>query len=146
MKKLIYIKDIRYHKEVSLGMLLDDIGNIGDDYICSILELEAEGDLGDTQTYIDIDNAIKDQNGYCLTWHKLKELASKFDQVINTTIVASIDTNFITTHKDDFENIYKNFPLVIAILDGDFWEVSTSDENLVKKIKSKYKHVEVKDI
>lgn len=146
MKKLIYIKDIRYHKEISLRMLLDDIGAIGNNYLWSILELEAEGDLGDTQTYIDIDNAIKYQNGYCLTWDRLKELASKFDQVINITIVASKDINFIAAHKGDFDNNYKNFPLVIAILDGDFWEVSTSDEDLVNKFKNKYEHVEVKDI
>jgi hypothetical protein len=127
-------------------MLLDDIGAIGNDYLWSILELEAEGDLGDTQTYIDIDNAIKHQNGYCLTWDRLKELASKFDQVINTIIVASKDINFIAAHKNDFDNMYKNFPLVIAILDGDFWEVSTSDDNLIKKFKSKYEHVEIKNI
>ena len=29
MKKLIYIKDIRYGKELSLRMLLDDIGVMG---------------------------------------------------------------------------------------------------------------------
>jgi hypothetical protein len=67
MKKLIYIKDIRHQKEVSLHMLLEDIGDIGNDYIWSILELEAVGDIGDTHTYADIDNAIKFQNGYCLS-------------------------------------------------------------------------------
>lgn len=146
MKKLIYIKDIRYNKEVSLRMLLDEIGNIGEDYIWSILELEAEGDLGDTQTYMDIDNAIKNQNGYCLTWKKLKDLAGKFDQVINTIIVASKDINFIAANKNNIDNMHNNFPLVIAILDGDFWEVSTSNENLVNKFKKKYEHIDMKDI
>lgn len=146
MKKLIYIKDIRYNKEVSLRMLLEDIGNIGDDYIWSILELEAEGDLGDAQIYIDIDNAIKHQNGYCLSWNKLKELASKLDQVINAVIVASKDINFITTHKNDLNHVYKNFPLAIAILDGDFWEVSTSNKNLITLLQNKYDHVEIIDV
>jgi len=127
-------------------MLLDDIGNIGVNYIWSILELEAVGDIGDTHTYADIDNAIKFKNGYSLSWDELKDLASKFDQVINALIVASEDKDYIAAHKNDFDNIFINFPLVVAILDGDFWELSTSDEDLISKLKGKYEHVEMKNI
>jgi hypothetical protein len=146
MKKLIYIKDVRFQKKVSLKMLLDDIGSLGNDYLWSVLELEAEGDLGDAKAYIDIDNGIKSQNGYCLTWDKLNELAAKFDQVINIIIVAGKDVNFIAAHKSDLDNMHRSFPLIISILDGDFWELVTSDDNLVDRIKSRYEHVDVQNI
>ena len=76
----------------------------------------------------------------------MKNLASKFDQVINAIIVAAKNKDFIAAYKNDYNNLHRNFPLVIEILDGDFWEVCTFDENLINHIKEKYKDIDRNEV
>lgn len=147
MKKLIYIKDKKHNNEyVSLSMVLNDIGMMGEKFSWAMFELEAFGYIGEEFTYDDIERDIKTPSGYKLTWDELKKLANKFDQVINLILVANPEKNFIETKGNDIDYLYQKYPLVVSVCDNAFWEISTSDIDLINRIQNKYKELEIKKI
>jgi hypothetical protein len=146
MEKKILIQDADdYNLIVSLDMLLNDLELIGNKYVWSILYLEAFGDLGISKSYDDIDRAIESPYGYCLCWDELRNLAKKFDQVINLILIAAETKKDVSLYKDK-EKLCNYYPIVIEILDGDYWEVYAMDENIIKTFQAQYKQTKIEEI
>jgi hypothetical protein len=148
MQKVIKIKDQvnEYFLSVTLNDLLDNITPFVKDYKWAIYELDASVKDGGFPNYLELINKIDQvETGYCISWCELKSLASKLDQVINLTLVAC-DTN---SYFGKYENSHKwreRYSIVIEILDGEYWEVYSSNEELISCLQNKYSDIETSHI
>jgi hypothetical protein len=89
--------------------------------------------------------ANKSSNGVACSWDFILELAKKSDQEINLLIIASQSVQNLRRYKDDKE-MYETCDVVIEMIDGGFWEISSWDSKLIAKLKSQFHDIELLDI
>ena len=145
MLKLIKIKDSINGNflSVTLKNLLEVIKPYVKSLSWAIYELDVLVKQGGIPGYSElikkIDNA---KSGYAISWEDVNSLADKVDQTINLILVAcdNADSFIPYTNTTKWK---RSYDVVIEIVDGDYWEVYTSDEKLVSLLESKYSDTEI---
>ncbi len=95
---------------------------------------------------IDLEPKVnKSPNGLSCSWDFLSELADKFYQEIDLLIIGSQSVQNLHRYKDDKE-MYETCDVVIQMIDGGFWEIFSSDPNLIAKLKSRFRKTEPLDV
>ena len=84
-------------------------------------------------------------NGFICSWEFLLDLAKKFHQEIDLLIIGSKSVQNLHRYKDDKE-MYETCDVVIEMIDGGFWEIFSSDPNLIAKLKSRFRETEPLDV
>ena len=145
MYKHIKIKD-EINKDflsVTLFELLKNIQHYGDKFTWSIYELDATGNLGEGCSLPELEDKIDSlESGFIMCWNDLLVMSSKLSQVINLILIAS-NVNQAFEKYEDSNDWRKKYPIIVEIVDGDYWEVYSSNENLIDSLEKKYKDTEV---
>ena len=150
MKKLLYIKDkhpLGINLLMSLSEMLAELEPVGKKYEWSIKNIWAtyKGEL-EGITWDEFEEIVENsRNGYCLSWEELKKFAANCNDVIDLVLVANDTHDFFSPTLEGREFLSR-FPLSLALLDKDYWEVCTSDEGLIKHLLETFNDVEVIDV
>lgn len=148
MYKHLIIRDRsnKYFLSTSLKDLLEDITPFMDNYVMGVFELDGflyEGVPEEFGLLIDKINETKE--GYIIDLTELKRLANELTQVINLILVISDSKNNFIQYVDSDE-WRKKQKIIIEIVDGDYWEVYSSNDKLISHLEHKYKDTEVRII
>jgi len=143
--KHILIKDHNGENFITVTFkeLLESISSFNNNYFWSLYELDASVIPPGIQGYSDLmDNIDSSELGYKMSFNDIVSLASQLNQVINIILVASDKNNTFKPFEDS--NSWRNqYPICIEMIDGDYWEIYSSDENLIKFLEGKYNDTEV---
>lgn len=151
MKKLLYIKDVDQQGDdllSNLSEILANLDSIGKNFNWSIKELEGVGifELENGLCVSDIRSiARSSENGYRLSWSELRKISTQLTDLINVALVASNNNEFHTPFLQGY-NFLNEFPLSIVLLDKNYWEICTEDEEIINRLLKKYHDVEVIDV
>jgi hypothetical protein len=127
--------------------LLDILQEIhqGSVFYWSILLLDSSGDLGEGHSIPEFEKEIYDsKNGYFISWKELNELAKKFYQIYDITLIACSNKDLLKRYANDLE-MYEKCDIVIEMVDCGYWEVFSKDENLIKRLSLKFKKIEFRE-
>lgn len=95
---------------------------------------------------IDLEPKInKSPNGLSCSWDFLLELAPKFYQEIDLLMIGSKSIQNLHRYKDAQE-MYETCDLVVQMIDGGFWEIFSSDPQLIAKLKTQFQETEPLDV
>lgn len=143
--KCILIKDCdeRGILSVKFKEILEDINVFEGNLQLALYELEASvvppGIPGFSNLLEQINNSV---NGYLISWDKLVKLAEGLNQVVDLVLVGSNSSKCFVAYEN--ENYWiEQFNICVEMLDGDYWEIYTSNEDLVKNLSEKYRNTEI---
>ncbi len=86
----------------------------------------------------------KSENGVSIKWNELVALSSKYFQIYETRILGAVDPTFLQRFDyEDEEEMIEKCDIVIFLSDCTYWEVYAKDQNLIDKLKSKFKRFEM---
>ena len=142
--KLIKIKEENEGViSVSLYKLLLDIDKFISSSNFFLYELEATGSKNiDYFLGVFSDEINNSDIGVPIKWNDLLHKTSQIDQVINIILVGNLEKK--VNDKYLVEHGWKNKKeIVIEMVDGDCWEIYSSNLELVTYLKNKYLNVEV---
>ncbi len=142
--KGIRIQDLKENGVVSVGLLdiLEEVHH-GSSFYWSILYLEATGPLGEGRSIAAFEKQIYDsENGLFITWEDLKLLCMKFYQIIDISLIGCKNINLLRRYENDQE-IHETCDIVIEMIDSTYWEIFSKDEQLINRLASKFKKIEL---
>ena len=126
---------------VELPEILEQI-NDGDSFFWSVLYLYATGDLGEKQSIPFLEQQIKkSERGLLLSWNQLNDLANKFWDLIDITIIGCKDQLMLKKYQDD-QQMHEKCDIVIEMIDSGCWEIFSKDLAWIDQLGKKYKKVE----
>ncbi len=126
---------------VELPDILIEISN-GNSLYWSVLYLYATGRLGENKSMPALEEQIKNsERGLCISWDELNNLAKKFWDLIDITIIGCSDKSLIRRYDDD-QKMRETCNTVIKMIDSGCWEIFSKDEKLIKRLSQKYKNIE----
>jgi Txe/YoeB family toxin of Txe-Axe toxin-antitoxin module len=126
---------------VELPDILLEISN-GNSLYWSVLYLYATGSLGENKSMLALEEQIKNsERGLCISWDELNNLAKKFWDLIDITIIGCNDKSLIKRYNDD-QKMRETCNTVIEMIDSGCWEVFSKDEKLIERLSQKYKNIE----
>ncbi|MBA3238254.1 MAG: hypothetical protein H0T62_07920 [Parachlamydiaceae bacterium] len=124
---------------VKLQDILKEISN-GNLLYWSILHFYGSGVLKNEKS-IEVleEEANKSEKGFFLTWDDLNELANDLWEIEDMLVIGSKKQEKIIRHKID-QDMYESCDIVIEMFDSCYWEVFSSDEALINRLATKFKH------
>lgn len=126
---------------VNLVDILTEI-SYGNSLYWSILFLQARGNLGKGISIVGFQNRLnKSERGLNIKWDELNILSHKFEEIEHIILIACKNKDQLHRYKEDQE-MYETCDIVIEFFDSSFWEVFSKDEQLIKRLASKFKKVE----
>jgi len=129
---------------VELSDILKEITR-GNSFYWSILYLYGTGCLDDGQPMPAFEEKIKRaKNGFVLTWEELNNLAEKFWDLVDITIIGSKDKSLVKRFDND-EEMHEKCDIVIEMIDSGYWEIFAKDLDLIFRLKNKFKETELLD-
>jgi len=143
----IRIKDLKENKVVAVKFpdILEEIPN-GNSLYWSILYLDAMGRLGEGKSIPVFEKQINDsENGFFITWADLNLLSKKFHQIIDITLIGCKDEKLLGRYETD-EELHQTCDIVIEMIDSSYWEVFSKDEDLIARLKAKFRDTELLEI
>ena len=125
-----------------LSDILQEISN-GASLYWSILYLDTTGDLGEGKSIpVFQDQIYASEKGIFISWKELNALSQKFWDLMDITLIAVKDISFLHRYNDDKE-MFENCDIVIKMIDSSYWIVFSKDEQLIIRLTSKFKEIEV---
>ena len=143
--KCVLIKDRDGEKflTVSFFDLLGSLEAFSDNYFWSLYELDASVNPPGIPGYSDLLNKVDISTmGYSISFKEIKSLARGLNQVINLTLAAS-DQKFGFKPHSDLESWKNDYKIVVEIIDGDYWAIYSSNDDLIGFLAGKYDCTEV---
>ncbi len=126
---------------VTLSEILNEIDN-GDQYVWSIIDLYAMGDLGKDISITEFEDVIQSSpNGYFMSWRELISFSNKLNLLINILVIGS-KNKYLLVYNRDYRVMYETCNIVIEMIDSAFWEVFSLDEHYIDRLALKFKDVE----
>lgn len=139
MSKGIRISDGEEILNVNLPDILKEIA-FGNSYHWSILNLEGMGDLGNIPVPV-FEKEINDSSkGLIISWNDLNQLALKYRQIVDMTLIGCKDVTALKRYENDQE-MYKACDIVIVMFDSSYWEVFTKDDLLMDCLANKFNEI-----
>lgn len=109
----------------------------------SILFLDAIGDLGDKKSIPEFENQIlESEKGIFISWKELCNLAKKFEQIIDITILGCKDLESIRRY-DIEQEMYESCDIVIEMVDSSYWEIFSKDKSIINRLAAKFKDTQL---
>lgn len=104
-----------------------------------ILYFQGDGTLQDGTSIMDFEKRINSsEDGIHIKWDELNQLANSFSDVWNILIIGCKDVKKCHRYRTDQE-MYENCDIVIELIDSNFWEVFSTDDNLISSLSIKFK-------
>jgi hypothetical protein len=123
---------------VELSNILKEINN-GDQFKWSILYLQTTGNLGKGRSVPVFEKEIIDaKNGLFITWKDLNELSQRFWDLMNITLIGCKYLDLLRRYENDQE-MYETCDIAIEMVDSNYWEVFSKDQNLICNLHAKFK-------
>jgi hypothetical protein len=122
--------------------LKDILKFLVDGHTCnwSILWLEAIGNIG--QSVPDFEKKIGESaNGHIMSWQDLLELSSKFDQVIEITVIRDKNLSKLRRYSND-EQMYLACEYVLELIDSSYWIIHSKNKTVLTELKNNLVGVE----
>jgi hypothetical protein len=114
----------------------------GDSLCWSVLYLYATGSLGENQSMPTFEEQIrKSEKGLFISWGELNNLAKKFWDLMDITIIGCRDKSLLGRYDND-QKMRETCNIVIEMIDSGCWEIFSKDEKLIKRLSQKYKDIE----
>lgn len=114
-----------------LGILEMRGGNLN----WAVLSLWATGKAPGWGTVVDFEKTVAAlPNGYPLTWGELEMLAGSLDQVIDGVFIGCRDPEALHRYPSD-SDLYASCDVVVEANDGTYWEIHTSDAEIVARLR-----------
>lgn len=108
----------------------------------SVLYLYATGNLDNNQSMPVFEEQIRTSgSGLIISWYELNNLAKKFWDLMDITIIGCKDKLLLQRYDDD-QKMHETCDIVIEMIDSGCWEIFSKDEKFIKKLSRKYKDVE----
>lgn len=76
-----------------------------------------------------------------ISWEELSQLSSKFFQIYDLTILASLKEISPEPYEGDLRYA-ERYDFVATLVDGDFWEIYCKDEDVLALYRSEFKEIE----
>jgi len=112
----------------------------------ALLWLRAQPKLEHVESVVHLSGMVNESpNGFVCSWETLLGLAEKLYQEFDLLIIGSKSIQNLHRFKDDRE-MYETCDVVIEMIDGGFWEVFSSDPNLIAKLKTRFHETEPLDV
>jgi len=125
---------------VKFSDILEEINN-GDQFEWSILYLQTTGDLGEGKSIPDFEQQIiESELGFNISWQELKELAQKFWDLMDISVIATKQKSNLKRYESDQE-MYETCDITIGKIDSGYWEVFSKDLALINRLAAKFKEV-----
>ena len=125
---------------VNLSDVLEAVphGNI---FHWSILFLYASGHLGEGKSIPAFEKQIYDsEKGFFIDWNDLNMLSKKFYQIIDITLIGCKNKNLLHRYDTD-QKMHETCDIVIEMIDSNYWEVFSKDEELINCLTHKFKEI-----
>lgn len=142
MPRGIRILDEKYGAiSVSLQDILVEVSD-GNIYQWSILFFYGSGRLGNGKTIPAFEKEVNHlERGLFVDWEELKSLASRFDQIIDISVLGCKDKEKILRYQID-QDKYESCDFVIEMIDSGCWEIFSSDIDFINRLAKKFKDIE----
>lgn len=128
--------------DITLSDILEEIQN-GSFLKWSILFLDGMPNPEEEKFLSEYQNRIsKSKNGLRITWGELNLVGSKFSQIFETVILGCKKQESLCRYINDHE-MYQSCDVVIELIDCAFWQVFSKDQELIKRLKEKFKETEL---
>ena len=124
--------------------LLDILSEIpkGHSFDWSILHLYATGCLSEHQSIPAFEEKIRQsEKGFLVSWEELNDLAKKFWDLIDITIIGCADKSLIQRY-DNSKKMYETCDFVIEMIDSGYWEVFSKNIKWIDQLATKFQKVE----
>jgi len=126
---------------VELPDILLEIPN-GNIFHWSILYLYATGCVSEVQSMSAFEENIRQaEKGLLLTWEELNDLAKKFWDLMDVTIIGCKNKCLIQRYESN-QKMYEACDIVIEMIDSGYWEIFSNDERLIDHLAKKFQDVE----
>ncbi len=147
MEILIVAKGIRIEDKINrvvsvkLPDILEEIKN-GHDFHWAMIELYATFLPPGTLFTEEEEKHIEESDtGLPISWERLKTFSRTIHQEIDLLIIASKNTKLLYNYYDDTK-MYETCDIVVEMIDSNFWQVFSKDEELINRLAKKFKEVE----
>lgn len=147
MKKIYGIRISDGRGNVLRPTLSDILEEINEDvsFNWCILFLDGTPNPGQGNFLIECEKKINDsENGLFYSLEELKDLSGKFFQMFETIVLGSYDINVLHRYKEE-KDMYTACDIAIELIDCAFWEVYAKDRKIIKRLKEKFKEIEILD-
>lgn len=129
---------------ITLSDILNEIDG-GDEFYWLITFLDGMPNKEKAELVMQYQTEINESdNGHYLDWNELKKLSEKYFQRYEIEVLGCSDKDLLRKYKND-EEMIKNCNIVIIEIDCTCWEVYAKDQNLIEKLKFKFKKTEIID-
>lgn len=126
---------------VSLGDLFEKIEPWGSCCQWHLLHLWAVGTLDNNRSMLDFESEISaSESGLQFSWEELKELAKRFEQVIDGVFVGDEQPRPVRRQKRDLD-LYREHDFVIEVFDSSYWRVVSRRPDALKHLEMAYKDI-----
>lgn len=142
---MLYAIDIQDSEGDFLIVTLRDIMNVLSNPMrsmqWSLLHLWAVGDLPGDKTILDYESAAKaSKDGIALSWEEMELLADYTSQIIDAVFVGDYTIQSVAS-VESRQGLYSKHDLTIEASDSTYWRVVSSDESLIKALRSYFRDV-----
>ncbi len=86
----------------------------------------------------------KSKNGLELNWPEISSIDRRFHQIFEITILGCKTHEFLHRYDNDQE-MYQSCDIVIELIDCAFWQIFSSNHELIDKLMGKFKETELLD-
>lgn len=132
-------KDARGFLAVDLKTLLDVVGDDGATLVWTVQALSVSGTLGDGRSVVELEEeSRRPPHGLVMSWNDLTSLASRLTQVQDGVFAGCAAQDQIPAAGDD-EALYRQTEIVLEAIDSSFWNVYSSDQNLLKRFRERFR-------
>ncbi len=133
-------------KDNVLNVKISDILKLiqkGNDLNWCILFLDGTPNPGNADTVNDYKNKInKSKEGLKLKWDDVFFIGNQLFQIYETIILGCKNQEFLHRYDKDQE-MYQSCDVVIELVDCAFWQVFSKNQDLIDRIKRRFKEVEL---
>lgn len=138
----IRISDTKDGKCIPFLEILENIKD-GNELNWAALWLDVTPQKNEGHYIIDLEKKINEsENGLFFSFEDLKKLSVKFFQEIELTVIGSRLRENLHRYKED-RNMYEMCDVVIEMIDGGFWEVFSSNRNLISQLNKQFQNTEM---
>lgn len=87
------------------------------------------------------------EDGTEIKWNDLNLLSDQYFQIYEIRLLGSINPDSLHRYSfTDEEESFEKCDIVIILIDCSFWEIYAKDQDLIEKLKLKFKKTEIIDI